>query len=350
MRCLVISLSKLFKRNIKYIQYGRSGSILITRNVKIAKILQSQGWTLYENQKMFRMNPPSITLVDITDVEKINQYNNPVFNFVLYKYLKKKIDKNKLYDYIDSVIYKHKLVFKDFTYHISFSPILNFVIKIEGSDNRINKLQMFIIDSVLEDNAFKLIYKEYLSNMDNFNILKISPISERNIQVYNKLCLTHGINKKFNYGDLTYVTHNDHINFNDFDYVIFVLKGCFKFIHYFDISSYLDKIMFWEIHIDKSKGFDKIYNMELLKNKKILVIDSVYSGATVKYIKNLLNAITHDVQVLGVFPKSEKVFNLCDFVLLGNKIFSRIELENYDIEDNYFVMFGDRANEKRYSS
>lgn len=346
----MISTNELFRKNIKFVQYGRSGSVLITSSQKIANELCKKGWNLYKTNKTFRLNPPSINLVDISDISKINQYYNPLFNYALYKYLKKKLEKNNLNIFIDKVISEHKLLFKNFDYHVSVGPILNFAIKIEGSDNQIYKLQRLIIETILNDEQFQKIQKEIISTSPNNCLSQKAPLKEDNIEIYNKMCLNFKQNMSLKLGDFVYLIDTGIIDFNNYDVVLLILNGCFKFLQYFNIKSFVNKIVFWEIHIDKNKGEDKILDTEILKNKRILVIDSIYSGATINYIKNLLCSISNSVDVLGIFPKSEGIFNLCDYVLVGNKIFRSDDLKKYSFVQDYLTLLGDKSNEKRHTS
>lgn len=342
--------NELFRKNIRFVQYGRSGSVLTTLSHKTADELHNQGWTLYKANNTFRLNPPSINLVDISDISKINQYFNPLFNFVLYKFLKKKLEKNSLNNFIDMVINEHRLLFKNFDYHVSFGPILNFAIKIEGSDERIFKLQQLIIEAVLNDEQFQIMQKEITLKYSQCFLSNKSTLIKENVEIYNNLCAKYKQKKSLRDGDLVYAVDTNALNFNNYDYVLLILNGCFKFIQYFDIKSFVDKLVFWEIHIDKNKGEDQICDIDKLKNKKILVIDSMYSGATINYIKKLLLPISNNVDVLGIFPKSEGVFNLCNYVLLGNKIFHCDELKKYSFIQDYLTLLGGKSNEKRYSS
>lgn len=320
----MILINELFRRNIKFIQYGRSGSILTTSDYKIVKELSKHNWTLYKVNNTFRLNPPCINLVDISDISKINQYFNPSFNFALYVFLKKKLEKNSLNDFINEIINKHKIVFKSFEYHVSFGPILNYAIKIEGSDERIYKLQYFIVEAILDDKQFQTINKKISTMFSLKNLSNKMPMLKENIEIYNKLCNDYKQNSYLKENEFIYTIDTGTLNFSEYDYILLILN---------------DKLVFWEIHIDKSKGNDKIYDIDKLKDKRILIVDSVYSGATINYIKKLLLPVSNKIDILGIFPKSEGTFNLCNYVLLGNKIFQRDELKHCSFIQDYLMLF-----------
>ena len=71
---------------------------------------------------------------------------------------------------------------------------------------------------------------------------------------------------------------------------------------YFDLDKYKNKVIFWEVHMDEAKGLNKFSDLEKLKNKSVLVIDSIYSGKTMLYIKKILKNV--DVQNNLIYNKN----------------------------------------------
>ena len=84
----MIMLNKIFKKNIQFSKYGRSGAIVLTKNKSTAKELKQAGWTCYLKDGTYRLNPPTLNLVDVVDIEKATQYQNLIFNYALYKYIR----------------------------------------------------------------------------------------------------------------------------------------------------------------------------------------------------------------------------------------------------------------------
>lgn len=320
---MIIS-NEVFKKNIQFSLYGRSGSIVRTKNKRINKQLKECGWNSYFKDGIYRLNPPTFNVVDIIDVEKANQYQNIIFNFTLYKYLNMLNQKNELEKYFQNIIEKNKIVFKDFSFHISISPILKYAIKIEGCDNRVYKLKTYLIRNLLEDKEFMKFYRQKSKLIKEDQNIKIQKVDKENIKLQKKYM------KEYNISNYDLKERSIKINFNDiplekFDYIIFILNGCFKILPYFDLKRYKDKIIFWEVHIDKTKGINKFNDIEKLRNKTVLVVDSVYSGKTLIYIKEKIKSITENVQFLGIFPKSDNMANICDYSMILNKVIKRKE-------------------------
>ena len=66
----MIMLDKIFKENIQFSKYGRSGAIVLTKNKNNAIKLKQAGWNCYLKDDIFRLNPPTLNLVDIVDIDK----------------------------------------------------------------------------------------------------------------------------------------------------------------------------------------------------------------------------------------------------------------------------------------
>lgn len=316
--------NEIFKKNIQFSLYGRSGSIIRTKNKNINNQLHQVGWSSYFKDGVYRLNPPTLNLVDIVDVEKAYQYQNIVFNFTLYKYLKILSKQNELEKYCCNVIERNKIAFKDFSFHISISPILEYAIKVEGIDNRIYKLKPYLIKYLLEDEKFIKIYRQNLKLLKKCQTIKTQKVSKENLELQQKYLKEYNI-FNWNLEDRKHKVDFEEVPLEKFDYIIFILNGCFKILPYFDLKKYKDKIVFWEVHIDETKGINKFQNIDKLKNKSVLVVDSVYSGKTLLYIKEKVKSVTDNVQLLGIFPKSDNVANICDYSLILNKVIKKKE-------------------------
>ncbi len=334
----MIMLDKIFKENIQFSKYGRSGAIVLTRNKNTAIKLKQAGWNCYLKDDIFRLNPPTLNLVDIVDIEKSLQYQNLIFNYSLYKYIQLLNKKRKLEDYFFNVIEEHKIFFKDFAFHISIGPILKYAVKIEGSDSRIYKFKPYLIEYILEDKNFIELYNKYITLFgDKFNI-KQEYIKKENVKLQESYIKQYKANN-CRCKNRTIKVDFSQIDIEQFDYIIFILNGCFKIMPYFDLDKYKNKIIFWEIHIDKTKGTNDVGDLEKLKNKSILVIDSIYSGKTMLYIKKILKNITDKISILGVFPKSDSVANICDYIIVLNKVIKKCE-DGFNIEKEIIKILG----------
>lgn len=91
----MINICKIFKNNITYVEYARSGIGYYTQNLKYAKELVNNGWK-YKTSKGFRLVPPEVSIVDLTDYRKAMCYQNLFFNYIYYIFLKKLLKQNRL--------------------------------------------------------------------------------------------------------------------------------------------------------------------------------------------------------------------------------------------------------------
>ena len=334
----MIMLNKIFKKNIQFSKYGRSGSIVLTKNKKISKILQDEGWSCYLNGGIYRLNPPTLNLVDIVDIEKSLQYQNLIFNYSLYKYIEILNKKRALNRYCLKIIEEHKLFFKNFAFHLSVGPILKYAVKIEGSDKRIYKLKTYLINYILEDEEFTQLYTKYMKLFSKPSMIKQEYIKKQNVILQENYINKYGANR-YKSKDKSFKIDFNQIELEKFDYIIFILNGCFKIMSYFDIEKYMNKIIFWEIHMDETKGANNFRNIDKLKDKSVLIIDSIYSGKTMLYIKNVLKNITDKIKLLGIFPKSDSIANICDYIIILNKVIEKNK-NGFNIEKEILKILG----------
>lgn len=316
----MIKQMEIFNKNIQFSLYGRSGSIVRTRSIEINEYLKECGWVSCCKKGIYRLNPPTINLVDIIDPEKAEQYQNIIFNYTLYQYFQPLNYNNMLEQYCNKVIKENEILFKDFSFHISVGPVLGYTIKIEGCDKRIYKLKTYLILNMLNDFNFIKLYNQNTKKFKKSNyFIQKENISEENINIQKKYIKKYNANT-YKAKEKEVKVNYDEIQLNDFDYIIFILNGCFKILPYFDLKGLENKIIFWEIHVDKTKGIDKCYNIEKLKNKKVLIVDSIYSGKTILYVKEKLKLVTPYIKILGTFPKNDNVAGICDYNLILNKV------------------------------
>lgn len=334
----MIMLSKIFKKNIQFSKYGRSGCIVLTSSKNTSKLLEKAGWNCYLKDGTYRLNPPTLNLVDIVDIEKALQYQNIKFNFTLYKYLRVLNQKQLLNEYCSRIIEEHKIFFKYFAFHISIGPILKYAVKIEGSDNRIYKFKTYLISYLLKDESFAKLYKKYTKLLCKEAKIEPEYIKEQNIRLQEEYIKTYNASN-YKCKNKSIRIDFSQIQLEKYDYIIFILNGCFKILSYFDLEKYKDKIIFWEVHMDETKGLNKFSNIDKLKNKSVLIVDSIYSGRTMLYIKKVLKNITDKLEILGVFPKSDRIANICDYNMILNKVVKKTQ-DGFNIENEIIRILG----------
>ena len=334
----MIMLNKIFKKNIQFSKYGRSGAIVLTKNKNTSKTLEQAGWNCYLKNGTYRLNPPTLNLVDIVDVEKSLQYQNLIFNYALHKYIEILSQKGILNGYCFRIIEEHKIFFKNFAFHLSVGPILEYAVKIEGSDNRIYKFKTYLIHDILEDEEFIELYDKYIKLFSKLPNIEPKYIKKQNVKLQENYIKQYEASS-YKCKNKSFRIDFSQIELEQFDYIIFILNGCFKIMPYFDIEKYKNKIIFWEVHMDETKGTNNFSSLDKLKDKYVLVIDSIYSGKTMLYIKKMLKNITDKVNILGVFPKSDNVANICDYIMILNKVVKKTE-DGFNIEKEIIKILG----------
>ena len=282
----MINVNKIFKENITFVEYSRSGIVYYTDDLEKLNELKLLGWKYNQCSKGYRVVPPSISVCDITELKKVFQYQNTILNYAYFIYLKKLSKENRLIDVINFIICKKKLFYKNFEYHISSGPIIETEIKIEGIDNRINQLKKDLLVNFLDSDDYNWTYDLAKKQINKNNIYTASKFCIDNLSKNIKnfymylINLNENINRKFELPEKTYNIDMSLFEMIDYDILLFIPNGCYKFLNLFINENNYKKVMFWEFHIDETKPTThKIFDKDF-KDKKVLLIDSVYSGKT----------------------------------------------------------------------
>lgn len=332
-------IKSIFKENITYVEYARSGVVFFTEDLEKARILKEKGWKYSKCCKGIRIIPPEETIVDITDYKKVLQYQNLVFNLAYYDYIKNLIENNMLKGYINSILERNKFLYKDFEYLISYGPILDTEVRISGSDNRVKQLKMDMVENFIKSDEYKMYEsnaKKVLGNPKNIktHTKKFNEISDIQKQFYKEIKDNINIIKEvepynqviFEYTNLELL---DEINA---DILLFVPFGCFKYMSSFIDESNFNKVMFWEIHAENSKESTfKLFSKEIY-GKKVLIIDNMYSGKTMKILKNKIIEMGGNPILLGLSPRNKNNILNADYISIINTIYKTSDI-NIDEED-----------------
>lgn len=157
---------EIFNNNLEYVYYARSGIIYHTTDTEEIYYLRNKGW---KYNKIDSISPPTITICDICDCEKIMQYNNAQFNLAYFLFIKKLKENNKLENFIRNIINKKNIYYKDFYYHVSDGPILENSIRIKGIDNRVNTLKIDLVKEFIknQEELIKDTYWEIYAKLEN---------------------------------------------------------------------------------------------------------------------------------------------------------------------------------------
>lgn len=328
-------MNDIFNNNVSFVDYARSAIVYYTDNLEEVYNLSKKGWKFYCCKNGFRLTPPEESIVDITNYEKAMQYQNLDFNLKYFIFLRNLLKNNKLNNYINIILEENETIYKDFQYLISNGPVLETEIRIFGNDERIKRLKIDMVN--------KFINSQYYQNdksKGNYRFLetKILPLIERNekekiffINIKQKVDL---IKECKVYNEKIYKIYNKSIlDNNKFDIFIFVPFGCFKYLSSFISEENIDKIMLWEEHAEKTRvNTFKLFEKDL-KNKRVLIIDNIYSGKTLEKLKHKIIKKGGIPYILGLNPRNKSNILATNYVMILNHIF---ETNNLNIENKNF--------------
>ena len=322
-----LEVTNIFEKNITYVSYARSGVEYYTNDLIEVNELYNNGWTFNPYYDGFRMIPPEECIVDITNYQKALQYANLDFNLLYYDYLVSLVSKNRLNYFIDSIIQEKNIFYKNFKYLVSYGPILENEIRISGSDKRIKNLKMDMANKFANSNdyinlkySFEKEIKLKKRLVEHTIALEKRSNKEQNFfnEINEKIKLIKNVNS---YNEKIFEILNlEVIDFNKIDVILFIPFGCFKYLSSFVNPKIIDKIMFLEVHIEKTKGNSFELFKKTIKGKNVLIIDNMYSGKTIKKTKEIIDKEGGNSIVLGLNPKNKNNIINSDYVMILNTI------------------------------
>ena len=337
---------EIFNDNLEYVYYARSGIIYHTTNLEEIYYLKNKGW---KYNKIDSISPPTITICDICNCEKIMQYNNAQFNLAYFLFIMKLKENNKLENFIKNIINKKNIYYKDFYFHISNGPILENSIRIKGIDNRINTLKYDLVKEFIKNEEYKYYLdkvKSMMKNNSNYELQLINKTHTQKLKEYYKWL--EKINKSINYDikiqENIFKIDKKEISSINYDCILLIPNGCYKYIDVFASQENIDKIMFMEVHADDSNRGKHIINKIELKNKRVLLIDSAFSGKTLQIAKSYVQEQGGIPIVLGIYPKSRSILNMMDYALIMNRIYNVEDLKSED-EDMFIKLYIENLKE-----
>ena len=346
MNCMKKKIVEIFNNNLEYVYYARSGIVYHTTDVEEIYYLSSRGW---KYNKIDSISPPTITLCDICDCEKIMQYDNAQFNLAFYLFITRLKENNKLENFIRNVLNKKSIYYKDFYYHVSDGPILENSVRIKGIDNRINTLKIDLVKEFIKNEEYDYyieLVKMMMKNSPNIHLKLINKKKSKETNQYYEWLKE--INKGIYY-DIKIKENNFEIDIQklkniNYDIILLIPNGCYKYIDVFANKDNISRIMFMEIHADNTSRRRHTINKEDLKNKKVLLIDSAFSGKTLQIAKRYVEEQGGTPIVLGIYPKSRSILNIMNYALIMNKIYKVEELKNED-EDMFIKLYIENLKE-----
>lgn len=325
--------------------HGRTGVYMTTDDCQVLLKKLNDGWTYVPIKEGFWVRAPDISLVDITDPFKLNNFNDNVIYFALFNYLKKLKESNQLYSEIKQIT-KAYPQFKGLLFYISEGSSLEAEIRIGGSDKRINDLKNKLINDILIKKEFSEYIKsakEYLGETRNISISKLnetildknSLLLVKNLNMLNQSVLSHNMNsqkKELNPN----IINNIYPNLPNNDVLIFIPTGCYQYISSFIQKNTSEKIMLWEVHNNKDANHSSKYLVKDIKNKKCLIFDKSYTGKTLNMIAKLVKDNGGEPIKLALFPKSRTAIKNADYVMILDRVFKS---DNLKLNKNWTNMY-----------
>lgn len=315
------------------IENGQSDIYLNTNDRGIAREYIHKGWSVFDKESHYYLRAPSISLVDLTDPNKFLKFGNAYEAVAYHRTISKYIKEGQFSDYIGFVKNKYSYIFNDLDICIVNGPIVESEYRLQGTDDRIKAFGELLKFQLELTNDYKKELKyayEFLGEVYTIKYMHMA------LKFQNRLMYDYFSDLQKTFFDVKSV-YNDKIfinmfkNCTGFDKYIVSPNGCFKYLSslIWNNSNTINKIMFYETHSDPNRKSGKCFNMEIESGERILAIDSLYSGNSVKKLSNLAD----NISVLGLFPKSRKSMRYCDYVMILDRV---IKKDNINMNSEWY--------------
>lgn len=315
-----------------YLVYGRNGrsnALLYTDKLEEVYEKVTKGWSKEYVDGCYRLRAPEAWLVDIVEPRKVLYYGNPTINLAYYLFLSHLINTKSLSQYIDSVMKKRWIYYSGFSYAISMGAVLESDYRIIGSDYRVQNLK---------NDLFLEFSKNCYQSEFYHEALTIIPYEGKNatrslLMYRQKEDLPESIKRYYeNLQEVFDVigcgdVYNPTIirglsdSLPEFDVMLFIPTGCFRYLSSFVNETNFNKIAFLEWHADKDLRHGIHYNITSFKGKRVLVIDKSYSGKTLVEVASHIRELGGLPTTLAVFPKNHYAISMSDYAVMLNKVY-----------------------------
>jgi len=335
-----------YNRGLKFSDYvtegahGRTGAFAITDDYDVVGEKVKLGWSFEFTKDGFWLRAPDISLVDLTEPFRIYQTGDGYSNLSAFNFLRDLRKSCNLPDFVNGVILHNKEEYENFDYYVSEGGVLEGEIRIGGSDTRVNRLKNDIIGEATQTKEWSQYLSgthEYLGKIRNIPIHSrkfedFGPKSADFIRYVNSL--NHRLDESIQ--PLGMSTLEGVIQkLPDFDVMIFVPTGCYRYMTSFLSDNIVDKVMLWEVHIDPNQP--KTYKLmnKSLEDKKCLIVDKSYTGKTLNHMGNLVRDLGGIPIRFGLFPKSRCAVKGAEQVLFLDEVLDSnnmcVENENWPV-------------------
>lgn len=312
-----------FQKKVIFGENGRAMAAYRTKSSEEVEEKKELGWTatLIDKAQTYYLRSPDTWLVDLSDFFKVNYYGNPIVNLAYYLFLTNKYKNNALNDYINYIMSKKPIYYKNFQYVVVFGIVLETEVRLLGSDNRLSNLKKDIFSDFYKSAYFKQFYARALrmfkGKSDFSNMFEKE--EEKNQLAFKlfKEKVPDYKNINFNFKKIEGLSSQ----LPECDYLMLIPKSGYKYLSSVVNEENYDKILFWEIHANSSIKSQKNFNFDI-KGKRVLVVDNIYSGKTMSIITELIVKKGGIPITVGLFPKSYHSALGLDYFVIYNKLFS----------------------------
>lgn len=315
-------LESLFRGNVRKSDYGVSVVEYHAEEAADFGELAANGWKCNTYDGSHRALAPRVSLCDLVDMRKALQYDNDALLNVSYTRFLNGLSNDDLNAYIDSVIGGNDK-YDGFAYHVAHGESLGNEVKISGSDMRIGVLKDDLV------NGFRGL-TEYRDLCDYYQDLGVRNCSFKQRNVGRIACTmfddledyARGLSRSVNIPRAGYAIDAAELAKANADVLLFAPYGCFSLLRHFIDSSNCDRAMFHEMHFDKKKRGGSNFEMftQDLRGKRVLIIDTVYSGGTIKLMSDYVEERQGFPVVVGVNPKCVGALRTLDYAMVLDKV------------------------------
>lgn len=324
--------------------HGRTGVYMKTHENDVAEQQLSRGWICEQINGGFWLRAPDISLVDITEPSRIYQMGEDDKKvFSTFQMLRDLRESSDLREYIRGIVVQGKEKYEGFQFYVSEGEVLEGEVRIGGSDSRVNALKHDILTTTVEHPS----WKRYKEQADQFlgptrkvklSQFDVSQLSEKTATFFTGIQALKAMKYPRSEPIGTTVIENVIQQLPEFDVMILIPTGCFRYLTTFLHEKLLDKLMVWEIHYDPNRQETyKLVNKKI-ENKRCLIIDKAYTGKTLERAAGMVLEEGGAPIRLGLFPKSRLAVDNLEYVMLLDWVQQSNTLDTKDahwIDNNY---------------
>lgn len=326
-----MSMIREYEGGLKFNDYvtegahGRTGVFATTDDYDIVREKAKLGWSFEFTQRGFWLRAPDISLVDITEPFRIYQMGDGITNLSCFKYLRDLRKSCGLPDLINGVIFSEKDKYSGFDFYVSEGEILEGEVRIGGSDSRVHDLKADVLNFAARTKE----WQRYLSQAhDYLGRVRTIPIHDRRLEHFDQKSadfiryingLNHALDDSIQ--PLGMQTLEGLIEqLPDFEVMILVPTGCYRYITSLLREDIVDRIMLWEVHIDPNQPRTYKLMNKNLENRKCLIVDKSYTGKTLTHMADLVRDVGGVPIRFGLFPKSRCAVKGSEYVLFLDRV------------------------------